>query len=516
MAGTAEALGIEHVFVLMLENRSFDHLLGFSDITGADAETGAPTKINGLSGTESNSFNGQTYTVSPGADYQMLTDPGHEFPDVLHQLCGPAATYQSGGPYPTVDDSGFVAAYVASGGKDPSETMKCYRPEQLPVLNALASEFVVCDNWYASMPGPTWPNRMFVHAASSGGLDHSPQTPEIVEWEAIDGLAFKNGTIFDALEKNGIARRLYGGDDFPMVAALKGIQLDDIRQYSLFAGDLAQADYPDRYIFIEPGYDVLNDYKAGTSQHPLGDITHGEALIKATYEAIRNSAVWPTSLFIIAWDEHGGFFDHGTPREAPAPGDTAPGAKYNQYGFTFERYGPRVPAIVISPLIPKNLIDHRLYDHASIPATLEALFGLSPLTGRDARANRLDSLITLQTPRGDSPETLPAPADSGTAPPSFRALAVPVAATAVSRPDESVNEGNLPAIIHAAMQQELSVWPDRRQAIVGRVASIKTRVEAMQYLAEAQEKLRPYRSQANAVMPSGFASQMQLRVRGAG
>jgi phospholipase C len=81
-------------------------------------------------------------------------------------------------------------------------------------------------------------------------------------------------------------------------------------------------------IFIEPSYDVLNDYKGGTSQHPLADITQGEALIEATYEAIRNSAIWPRSLFIVAWDEHGGFFDHGTPPDAPAPGDTAPGAKY--------------------------------------------------------------------------------------------------------------------------------------------------------------------------------------------
>jgi phospholipase C len=499
MAGTAEALGIEHVFVLMLENRSFDHVLGFSGITGADAESGAPTKINGLIGTESNSINGQPYTVSPGADYRMPVDPNHEFPDVLHQLCGPAATYQSGGPYPAVDDSGFAASYVASGGNDPGEIMKCYRPEQLPVLNALASEFTVCDNWHASMPGPTWPNRMFVHAASSAGLDHSPETDEIVEWETVDGLLFKNGTIFDSLEKNGITRRLYGGDDFPMVAALKGIHLDDVRRYSLFAGDLAQADYSDRYIFIEPSYDVLNGYKGGTSQHPLADVTHGEALIKETYEAIRNSAVWPTSLFIIAWDEHGGFFDHATPSEAPAPGDTAPGATYNRYGFTFEQYGPRVAAVVISPLIPKNLIDHRLYDHASIPATLEALFGLNPLTARDAQANHLDSLITLRAPRGDCPQTLPAPADSGTAPPSFQAPAARVAATAVSRPDETVDAGNLPAIIHSAMQQELSVWPDRRQAIVSRVASIKTRTDAMQYLAEAQEKLHPDRSLASAV-----------------
>jgi phospholipase C len=495
MAGTAETLGIEHVFVLMLENRSFDHMLGFSGITGSDAVTGAATAIDRLSGAESNSLNGQTYTVSPGADYRMPTDPNHEFLDVLHQLCGPAATYPSGGLYPTVDDSGFVASYAGSGGSSPGEILKCYRPDQLPVLNALAGEFVVCDNWHASMPGPTWPNRMFIHAASSGGLDHSPRTDEIVEWETIDGVFFKNGTIFDRLQQNGIARRIYGGDDFPMVAALKGIHLDDIRHYSLFAGDLAQPGYADRYIFIEPSYDVLNDYKAGSSQHPLGNVTAGEALIKATYEAIRNSPVWPGSLLIVVWDEHGGFYDHAVPPAAPAPGDTAPDATYNQSGFAFEQYGPRVPALVISPLIPKNVIDHRLYDHSSVLATLESLFGLSPLTARDANANRLDSLISLGAARSDCPTTLPAPANSGAtlsfAQAAVRAAGAPVAAATVSRPGDTVNEGNLPALIHAAMQQELSVSPDQRPAIVSRVRSIQTRADAMQYLAEVQEKLHP-------------------------
>jgi len=499
MAGTAEALGIEHVFVLMLENRAFDHLLGFSNIAGSDAETGASATINGLTGAESNVFNGQTYTVSEGADYRMPTDPGHEFPDVLHQLCGPAATYQSGGQYPTVDNSGFVAAYMASGGKDPGEIMKCYGPEQLPVVNALASEFVVCDNWHASMPGPTWPNRMFVHAASSGGLDHSPRSDEIVEWETVGGFLFKNGTIFDALKKNGIAVRLYGGDDFPMVAALKGIHHADIRPYSRFGGDLAQAGYADRYIFIEPSYDSLMDYKAGTSQHPQGDVTEGEALIKSTYLAIRNSPVWTKSLFIIAWDEHGGFFDHVMPPDAPAPGDTGPGAKYNQYSFTFEQYGPRVPAIVISPLIPKNLIDHRLYDHASIPATVEALFGLSPLTARDAGANRLDSLVTLAAPRSDCPTILPAPAEAAATTAAFHATAAPVATTTVSRPNDSVNGGNLPAVVHAAMQQDLSLSPGDRPAIVARVASILTRADAMQYMAEVQQKLHGVAASAKPI-----------------
>lgn len=495
MGGIAERLGIEHVFVLMLENRSFDHMLGFSGIAGTDAATGAETVINGLAGTESNAFNGRQYTVARGADYRMPTDPVHEFPDVLHQLCGPAAIYKPGGSYPSIDNSGFVASYVAGGGRDPGELMKCYSPDQLPVLNALAREFVVCDSWHAPMPGPTWPNRMFVHAASCGGLDHSPTTLEIAEWEAIAGFNFNNGTIFDALNNNGITRRLYAGDDFPMVSALKGIQLNDVRQYRLFATDLAQANYPYRYVFIEPSYDVLHDYQSSTSQHPLADVTQGEGLIKSTYEAIRRSAVWPKSMLIVIWDEHGGFYDHALPPAAKAPGDTAPSAPHNQYGFTFEQYGPRVPAVVISPLIPKNLIDHRIYDHASIPATLAALFGLGALTARDANANSLASLITLDTAREDCPETLPAPADSGQGLRGVEMLGAP-AGNAPARPDDSVDQGNVPVIIHAAMRQELSIWPERRQEIVARVQSIKTRADAMQYLTEVRDEVRQHRSES--------------------
>ncbi len=159
---------IQHIFVLMLENRSFDHMLGFSGIHGTDAWSNTPTQINGLSGAESNSFNGTNFPVTHGADNVMPLDPHHEFGDILCQLCGPGVTYPAAGAYPPINDSGFVASYVASGGgANPGEIMKCYDPGQLPVLNALATEFVVCDNWYGSMPGPTWPNRMFVHAASS-------------------------------------------------------------------------------------------------------------------------------------------------------------------------------------------------------------------------------------------------------------------------------------------------------------------------------------------------------------
>lgn len=491
MPGTAAKLGIEHVFVLMLENRSFDHMLGFSKITGIDAETGLPTSINGLAGDEHNidSRTGRSYQVSAGGDQQMPTDPHHEFGDILKQLCGKNAAYPPGGPYPNITLSGFVDSYIDSKGQDPAEIMKCYRPDQLPVLNALAKEFVVCDNWHASLPGPTWPNRMFAHAASSGGLDHSPTAAEIIDWETVSGFPFPKGTIFELLEKNDIQHQQYAGDLVPMVAALRGIHLDDIQHFGNFRADLAKGNYPYTYTFIEPSYDVLNDYKNGTSQHPLGNVTSGEAIIKAAYEAIRASSVWPRSLLIVTWDENGGFYDHAVPPPAVAPGDTAPNAEFNQAHFTFERYGPRVVGLVISPLIVRNLIDHRVYDHSSIPATLESLFGLAPLTERDKHANSVDTLVSLTAAR-DTPAVLPDPAYHGVAPPSFDLVSTPSAAGGITRPNDTVNEGNLPAVIHAAMKQDMKMNPGLKDEIVAKVAAIETRAHAQQYLAEVEARLR--------------------------
>ena len=123
-----------------------------------------------------------------------------------------------------------------------------------------------------------------------------------------------------------------------------------------------------------------------------------------------------SSLLVITWDEHGGFFDHAIPPPAVAPGDTQPSTGHNQFGFTFEQYGPRVPSVIISPWIPKNTVDHRLYDHSSVPATIEQLFGMTPMTKRDAAANTVLPLLSLAAARDDAPSNLaiagPSPASS--------------------------------------------------------------------------------------------------------
>jgi phospholipase C len=481
---------IRNVFVLMLENRSFDHMLGFSGIAGTDAASGTRTRINGLTGSEANQYQGRTYTVMETAPAAMPVDPGHEFLDVLTQLCGPGVAYNAGGSYPPITSSGFVADYARSPspeeGNAPGnfgDIMRCMSPSQLPVLNALAREFAVCDNWHASMPGPTWPNRFFAHAASSGGLDHSPTHEEIIAWETVHGFEFANGTVFDRLGANATGGwRIYTGGDFPQVGALKGIHHAQLLPFNDFTRDVARSDYPWLYTFIEPNYgDILTGtYRGGTSQHPLDGVAHGEAMIKTVYEAIRNSPHWNGSLLIVTWDEHGGFYDHMAPPAAVAPGDTVPGSKYNRYGFTFERLGVRVPAVIVSPLIPRNTIDHRLYDHSAIPATLRRLFGISALTRRDAAAHDVTPLLQLATPR-EAPQTLPDPAFP----------TAPLIAQRTLAPEGSVNSRSLPGFLQLAMQRDIAIsGPASQPAIVARVQAIQTRGEAAEYIQYVQAKMR--------------------------
>jgi phospholipase C len=539
----------------MLENRSFDHMLGFSGITGTDAVSGSRTEVMGLVDVSlvrlasslktntasgmiqkkglawppppaismrdlfmSNQFGGQSYRAGQTAAYAIAVGPGHEFSDALLQLCGTdgenaylaaAAVFRNSGGtppvYPQVQNSGFVASYVPAivnsglGGQNPGEVMKCYdNPYALPVLTTLAQEFVVCDNWYASLPGPTWPNRFFAHAASSGGLDHSPTVADMLKWEIFSSFEFRNGTIFNLLDQGNITWRVYAGDEFPIVAAV-GADIGHIYDYKRFAQDVAQPGYPVSYTFIEPSYGhIWSDYKCGTSQHPMDDVTRGESLIKAAYEAIRNSPVWNSSLIVITWDEHGGFYDHVAPPAAVPPGDTAPGDTYNLYGFGFDQYGPRVPAVVISPLIPRNLIDHRVFDHASIPATLEVCFGLGALTQRDANANNLMPLISLASPRTDAPTALPAPAQSNLtecAPVSFFR---PVATTGpVTRPQDSIDEENVPGFLLVALRSDLALSPPaERAATIARFNAIATRGDASVYIDEVRVKVRAARDAA--------------------
>jgi phospholipase C len=398
------AAPIKHVFVLMLENRSFDHLFALSGIAGINAATAA----------DRNTFGSKTYCFQGGAPDPMPSDPGHEFEDVLEQLCGDAKSqYAPGGPYPHTDQSGFVENYATTtteGGPPPNGDegavmLGVNTAAQIPALYLLATNYVLCDGWRSSLPGPTWPNRYFVHGASSAGLDDSPTSTDTALWESLQGFRYPNGSIFDALGPGNYM--IYQDESgpllgrIPQVASLKGISFADVGNLGHFADDL-EDNYDYKYTFIEPSYgDVVHDtFEGGSSQHPMDGLKGADQLIARVYSAIRNSPVWPNSLLVILYDEHGGFFDSAPTQSAVPPNDIA-NSKLNKHGFDFSVLGVRVPAVVVSPWVKKAVVDHTTYDHSSVLATIEILFGLKPLTERDKAANNLLHLLT-SSPRSEA------------------------------------------------------------------------------------------------------------------
>jgi phospholipase C len=409
---------IDHVFVLVMENRSFDHLFGLSGIDGVQPPS-------------------DSWGFSDGAADRLTDDPPHEFDDVMRQLSG------------TPPMSGF------SIGTSAAIAMRGFRPPALPVVSQLAQNFVLFDNWFSSMPGPTWPNRFFVHAASSGGLDNSPNGLTSGASVTIDslGFAFKNGTIFDRLTGHGKKWRVYHADAFPQVLAIKGLvggffHRDAFRSIAPgadddpFERDLASG-YDIAYTFIEPDYGLLSgNFATGNSQHPVGSMAAGESFIKYVYETIRKSPIWQKSLLLITWDEHGGFFDHKLPPSAEPPGD----GDQNRHRalhpkeFAFDKLGVRVPALLISPWSPHGQLGSKLFpspgssdgiafDHASIVRSVLETFGIDlPLTQRDAtspswegalldqpRADRFDGPLTLESPPTPAHDAAPAGTASVTA-----------------------------------------------------------------------------------------------------
>jgi phospholipase C len=481
---------IKHIFVIMLENRSFDHLLGFSNLQGIDAVTGQPTTIAGLDPAHDWNLgpDGKKVVVSSPADWAMPYDPGHDFPDVEEQLCG------VNGKYPHINNSGFVANYATVDRTNPGEIMKCYSPGQLPVLTTLAREFAVCDHWFSSMPGPTWPNRFFIHAASSGGLDHSPPTANMIG-SLFDGYNFDNGTIYDRFDHARVSWTIYKGDPFPQALSISGmiVRLAEgrFRDFEDFSSDVNDPGYTTSYAFIEPDYHILSDFVCGNSQHPKDDITRGEALIKSIYETIRHSPHWESSLLIITYDEHGGFYDHVPPPQTVAPGDKPTNPDNSHFAFDFKQLGVRVPAVIVSPLIPRGTIDHTVYDHTSVLATVEHIFGVPPLTERDKQAHTLNHLYSLATPRTDTPLTLPEPAHSGIVCPDETEESIAARqlvenpAKADAPPDPSVQ-----GFLQVAFLRDVNASaPTERAQLTANYLNIHTSRDAKQYLAAVRQKV---------------------------
>ncbi len=529
---------VKKVFVLMLENRSFDHMLGFSGLDGTDAITGKPRSINGLQPGKyfNRDSSGNLLYASTGAAYDLKEDPGHEFNDVVEQLCGAGAAVDPlTGRYPRVTNSAFVLNYLRQHpSTSPVPVMQCFEATRLPVLESLAKEFAVCDAWYSPVPGATWPNRFFIHAASSAGMVESP------DWSALTstfflGYSFQHGTIFDLLDASNIDWCVYEGDAFPQAFAIRGMTWQWIRNHRFrdfvhFENDIKSADFKPQYVFIEPNYgrDILPpmDFMGGNSQHPIDNVLRGELLIKKVYESIRQSPHWESSVLVITYDEHGGFYDHvPPPTGATPPGDAANVSR--QPEFDFKQYGVRVPTLVISPFTARNIIDGTLYDHASFLRTLELLFDLPTLTDRDRNAADFIHLLrSVKDPRvgGPSPTVPPSHGinqmkspgpDATQSGPEFRAPLNLVAKEV--RPDRrgedihatSEATANDPlkrhhyGWLHVAFLRDLAIRQHKRMSTLAlddlrrEVAYIRTQGEARHYMNEVRAKVAAFKSENN-------------------
>ena len=352
--------------------------------------------IDGVTGTESNpsSDGGPDVKVSHNALMagDLNPDPGHDFDDVSIQVFGTRTPVS--GAAPTMN--GFVRSYatIDATHRHGSSIMKCFGPSSLPILATLAKEYAVCDRWFSSVPGPTVPNRMFAHAGTS--LSRVVPDPDLASLR----------TIFEVFDKDPAFRssdyRIYHQDGFTLLLTV-GHLIDDqhgFRDYNRFADDCARGDLP-VYTFIEPRY--ANDSRDGSffaasDQHPDHDVMEGERLIRDIYLAIRgNTKLWHSTMLVIVYDEHGGIYDHVPPPAIPPSGDPA-----IDNTFAFDRLGVRVPAVLISPWIPRGTIIHTQFEHSSIVGTVRKLFGPSstPL-GRDATAATFDfgTVPHLDTPR---------------------------------------------------------------------------------------------------------------------
>ena len=394
---------VQYIVQLMLENRSFDHMLGFL-YSGAGNVSPAGQPFEGLTGNESNTdANGNTVTVyqidqtAAGAYFMPGADPGEGYANTNEQLFG---TGKPPSP-PVAVNTGFVTNFAdaisydqrsnrsVQAGTTPSQIMGMFTPAGLPVLSGLAAGFAVCDYWYSSVPTMTFPNRAFACAATSQGHMN-------------DGAAsYTVPSIFGLMTTHNLSWKIYGYDEEPLTRKNFPDTLSApdscFGKFADFQSDAAAGTLP-QYSFLEPSWG-----STGNSQHPNYDVSLGEQLIQAVYNAVRSGPGWAQTLLFITYDEHGGLYDH----VPPPTGATPPAATPGDYGFDFTRFGVRIPAVLVSPLIPPGTVFRPAgstpLDHTSVLKTIETRWGLPPLTARDAAAPDVGDVLSLATPRTDDP-----------------------------------------------------------------------------------------------------------------
>jgi phospholipase C len=377
---------LKHIVVLMMENRSFDHMLG--------ALKSKDPRIDGLTGNESNPDTaGNAAKVQPLAQFQgqLDPDPDHHFPAVDLQIFGGDTS-----PNRVANMQGFVKSYFnqQQDVKHSQKIMYYFTPDKLPVLTTLATQFAVFNGWFSSIPGPTICNRAFAHYGTSFGQ------------VSMDIFYVKEPykSIYERMINANPARtaKIYYYDMASSTMEIVNL-LQHVPQlfgtYDQFLADCKKGTLPD-YCFVEPNYsdhDGDNGEELANDQHPDHHVQAGEVFIASVYNAIKQNAdLWKSTALLIVYDEHGGIYDH-----VPPPACTPDGyvAQANDTGtgmaFKFDRLGIRVPAILVSPWVPKGtVVSGRVFEHASLPATATKFF-LGDYAQRSPREKAADTFLDL-------------------------------------------------------------------------------------------------------------------------
>lgn len=395
---------LKHIVVLMMENRSFDHMLGDVPGIGGIDDAGAYGNPD---------VNKNKVVPQALADFQgqLNPDPDHHFPAVDLQIYGGVT---GAGRNETMD--GFVASYYhQQQSAQQAQKILYYFPQaKLPVLTTLAKDFAVFNRWFASIPGPTICNRAFAHYGTSfGRVDMNPF--DIIE-------PFKS--VYTRLVTANHTAKVYYYDTASSSMEVPNLlqnQPEVFGTYDQFKSDCDNNRLPE-YSFVEPNYsdhDTDEGEEVANDQHPDHDVMAGEQLIAEVYTHIKGNAdTWASTALLIVYDEHGGIFDH-----VPPPKCNPDSFKSSQIdpgtgtGFAFDRLGVRVPAILVSPWVQKGKVDSRTFDHASIPATVTRFFlGSYPhvaqretdadvfIEPRDGSGNMANNLLSLDVMRTDCPD----------------------------------------------------------------------------------------------------------------
>jgi len=367
------ASGIEHIIVVTMENRSYDHFLGWlphadgmqEDLTFFD-ESGTPH-----------------VTARLAPDYQ-----GCSHPDPDHSYEGGRVEF----------NNGSCDGWLLAGDND-EYSIGYYKKNDLKFLGSAARDWTTCDRYFASIMAETWPNKIYQYAAQTDRLDNDLAQSTLP-------------TIWDRLADGGVSARYYF-NDIPFVALWGLKYLPISRPYSEFLADADAGTLP-AVAFVDPRF---IDEASGTSadDHPHADIRNGEAFLNVAYTAVTRGPGWAKTVFIISYDEWGGFFEHVPPTAAPIPpADQIAGNADGLRGF-------RVPCLIVSPFARRAFVAHTLFDHTSVLRLIEWRWDLDPLTERDATANNLAEALDLKAKVKKQP-----------APPTFAVPAGPFGAACVS------------------------------------------------------------------------------------